>query len=477
MDFRHLVGLYPTLNNPQARSTKLMYLLYSLLLTVGFLLLLPRFAIDALRTRKYITGLRERLGNLPAIAIDSRPLIWLHCVSVGETEAARPLIRALLDRFPSYRLVVSTTTVTGQRIARDAFAREAAAVFYFPIDWAWTVRRVLRTLQPAAVLIMETELWPNLLRECSARSIPVALVNGRISITSFGRYKLIRPFFSRVLGNISIALMQSEQDASRIRALGIPNGRVLMTGNVKFDSAEVAIDESDTARIRARFGFDGSERLIVAASTHAPEEDVMIQVFKEIRASEPVYRVRLLIAPRHPERFDEVASLLQGSGLTWARRSAAATLADGSCDVVLLDSIGELRAVYPLADIAFVGGSLIPHGGHNALEPAARGVCVVTGSHTHNFAAVTKALLDENAILQLSDISTSEAHAVIAAALKTLLSNDSQRREMGQRAMGVCNRNRGATEHTVQMIAKLLDTQALAGESLPFPALPVTAAK
>ena len=454
-----------------------MYFFYSLLLTIGFLVLLPRFAIDALRSRKYITGLRERLGHLPAIAFDNRPLIWIHCVSVGETEAARPLVRALLDRFPSYRLVVSTTTVTGQRIARDAFGREAAAVFYFPIDWAWTVRRVLRTLQPAAVLIMETELWPNLLRECRARAIPVALVNGRISINSFGRYKLILPFISRVLGNISIALMQSEQDASRIRALGIPNERVLMTGNLKFDSAECVIEESGTNKIRLRFGFDGTARLIVAASTHPPEEDLVIQAFKQIRSPESVYRVRLLIAPRHPERFDEVASLLQASGLTWARRSDAEKSDDRSCDVVLLDTIGELRGVYPLADVAFVGGSIAQHGGHNALEPAARGVCVVTGAHTDNFAAVTKALLDENAIVQLPNHSTSEMGAELASALKTLLSNDSQRREMGQRAMEVCNQNRGATERTVQMIAKLLDTQAVAGESLHFSALSVTAAK
>jgi 3-deoxy-D-manno-octulosonic-acid transferase len=454
-----------------------MYLLYSLLLTVGFFLLLPRFAIDALRSRKYITGLRERLGHLPAIAFDNRPLIWIHCVSVGETEAARPLVRALLDRFPSYRLVVSTTTVTGQRIARQAFGREASAVFYFPIDWAWTVRRVLRTLQPAALLIMETELWPNLLRECRARAIPVALVNGRISITSFSRYKLIRPFISRVLANISIALMQSEQDAARIRALGIPSERVLMTGNVKFDSAEGAVDDAETAKIRERFGLDGTVRLIVAASTHAPEESVVIDAFKQIKSSETGYPVRLLIAPRHPERFDEVALLLQGSGLTWARRSDAATLEDRSCNVVLLDSIGELRAVYPLAELAFVGGSIAPHGGHNALEPAALGVCVVTGAHTHNFAAVTKALRDENAMVQLPNDSPSEACARLASALKTLLSNDSQRREMSQRALGVCNRNRGATERTVQMIAKLLDTRAVAGDTLPFPALPVAAAK
>src|SRR5882672_11473667 len=283
------------------KSVPPMYLLYSLLLTVGFLALLPWFAIDAFRTRKYITGLGQRLGNLPAITGDGRRIIWLHCVSVGETEAARPLVRALLDKYPSYRLVISTTTVTGQRIARDAFGRDAAAVFYFPIDWAWTVRRVLRALQPSAVLIMETELWPHLFRECYRRAIPVALINGRISVKSFGRYQMIRPFIRGVLNNLSIALMQSEQDAARIRELGIAGERVLTPGNLKFDSAESSIDGNATANLSERFGFDRSARLIVAASTHAPEELVLIEAFKQLGISQPDCQARLLIAPRHPE--------------------------------------------------------------------------------------------------------------------------------------------------------------------------------
>jgi len=454
-----------------------MYLLYSLLLTVGFVAMLPWFVIDAFRSRKYITGLGQRLGKLPAIANDDRPLIWLHCVSVGEAEAARPLVRALLDRFPSYRLVISTTTVTGQRIARDAFGRDAAAVFYFPIDWAWTVRRVLRTLRPAAVLIMETELWPHLFRECRRRTIPVALINGRISIKSFGRYQLIRPFIRGVLNNLSIALMQSDQDAARIRDLGIAGERILMPGNLKFDSAESSIDNDNTADLAERFGFDRNTRLIVAASTHAPEEIVVIDAFKQIRSSQRAYQARLLIAPRRPDRFGEVASLLQASGLTWSRRSAAAQVEDRSCDVVLLDTIGELRAVYPLADVAFVGGSIATHGGHNMLEPGARGICVVTGAHTHNFAAVTRAMLDENAIVQLPQVSASAAPTELANALDTLLSNDSLRRDIGHRAAMVCERNRGATEQTLHVIANLLEKRNTAGESIPFPALSVTAAK
>jgi 3-deoxy-D-manno-octulosonic-acid transferase len=454
-----------------------MYLLYSLLLTVGFLAMLPWFAIDAFRTRKYITGLSQRLGRLPAIALDARPLIWLHCVSVGETEAARPLVRALLDKFPSYRLVVSTTTVTGQRIAIDAFGRDAAAVFYFPLDWAWTIRRVLHTLQPAVVLIMETELWPHLLRECHRRAIPVALINGRISITSFGRYKLIRPFIRGVLDNISVALMQSEQDAGRIRELGMPHDRVLMPGNLKFDSAEGSIDDSTTETLRRRFGFDRTTLLILAASTHAPEEQVVIDAFRQIKNSHAGYQARLLIAPRHPERFGEVASLLQGSGLTWSRRSAPSQAEDSNCEVILLDSIGELRAVYPLADVAFVGGSIALHGGHNILEPSAQGVCVITGAHMHNFAAITNAMLQADAIIQLPKVSASAARAELANALNSLLSDDSLRSDIGQRARVVCDRNRGATDRTLQVIAGLLETREPADASIPFPARSLTATK
>lgn len=451
-----------------------MYLLYSLLLTVGFVALLPWFALDAFRTRKYITGLGQRLGKLPNIGSADRPLIWLHCVSVGETEAARPLVQSLQERFPSHRLVISTTTVTGQKIAQEAFGRHAAAVFYFPIDWAWTVRRVLRNLQPAAVLIMETELWPHLLRECHRRSIPVALINGRISGTSFGRYQMIRPFIKGVLARISIALMQSEPDAARIRDLGMPSERILMPGNLKFDSAESSIDHAVTAKLRDRFGLDRDARLIVAASTHDPEEQVILDSFRQLKISETASQARLLIAPRHPERFGEVATLLEDSGFTWSRRSSPEQTGDRESEVVLLDSIGELRAIYPLADIAFVGGSIAPHGGHNVLEPAARGVCVVTGPHTQNFAAITKAMLTEEAIVQLPPAaSTAAAAAGLSQTLHNLLSHDSLRHEIGKRAKVVCDRNRGATEKTLQVIASLLEARKATGASIPYPELSV----
>lgn len=455
-----------------------MYLLYSLLLTVGFVLLLPRFAIDALRTRKYVTGLRQRLGNLPELPASDQPLIWLHCVSVGETEAARPLVRALRERFPSYRLAVSTTTVTGQEVAKRVFQKEAAAIFYFPIDWAWTVRRVLRTLNPSAVLIMETELWPNLLRTCRRQSIPVALVNGRISATSFRRYRMIKMFTARMLNNLTTAIMQSERDVTRIRELGMANERTSSAGNLKFDGASNAGNDGVlNSDMRSRFGFREGESLIVAASTHWPEEQVLIDAFKRIKQSTEDRQVRLLIAPRHPDRFNEVADLIADSGLTWARRKTSPAKEDANCEIILLDSIGELRTVFPFADIAFIGGSIASHGGHNVLEPAVEGVCVITGPHTDNFAAIIQTLLGEGALVQLGEVAISEAAKQLAAAIKELLEDEPRRREIGQRAMAVCDSNRGATNRTMQILAKLLSSRPPVNASVPFSAIHVTAAK
>lgn len=451
-----------------------MYLLYSLLLTIGFIVLLPRFAIDAFRHRKYVTGLGQRLGNIPAFSDSRSPLIWLHCVSVGETEAARPLVHALRERFPSHLLVISTTTVTGQQVARRAFANAAAGVFYFPIDWTWVIRRVLRKLQPQAVLIMETELWPNLLRECHRRSISVGLMNGRISEKSFRRYRLVGSFISRILKHLTIAAMQSERDAVRIRDLGLAPERIVLTGNLKFDSKATGADSATAAALRDRFGITGDHLLIVAASTHAPEEQIVLEAYGRLKAPGG-RRARLLIAPRHPERFAEVAALIEASGFKWARRSSASHDLDADCDVILLDSIGELRAVLSLAEIAFIGGSIAAHGGHNVLEPATYGVCVVTGAHTNNFEAITRALLAERALVQLRDVSFAEAPAELAAALNKLLQDESRRREIGQRAKSVCEQNRGATERSIAIVGRLLESTESAEDGVSFPAVSAAA--
>ncbi|HEY0077173.1 MAG TPA: 3-deoxy-D-manno-octulosonic acid transferase [Pyrinomonadaceae bacterium] len=447
-----------------------MYFLYSVALTVGFILLLPRFVLDAVRHGKYAAGFRERLGRLAAPEARGRPVVWLHCVSVGETQAARPLVRSLVEQFPSHALVVSTTTLTGQRLAREVFADEAVSVFYFPFDWAWTVRRALRAVNPATVLVLETELWPRFLRECRARRIPVALVNGRISEKSFRRYKLIRSFIGRVLGDLSLAIMQSEADAERIAALGLTRERIRISGNIKFDASVEVRAEPFTDELRERFRLDDERPLIVAASTHAPEERIILEAFQKLRATLPGRAPRLLIAPRHPERFAEVVALLDSCGMSWARRSDAhAPVSDPHAEVILLDSIGELRGVYPLAALVFVGGSIAPTGGHNVLEPAAHAKCIVTGAHTSNFASIIRDFLEREALVQLPALSREDAPLALARVFQELLEDEDRRLLLGARAHDALRESRGATARTIELLADVLESASKNEDrQLPF---------
>jgi 3-deoxy-D-manno-octulosonic-acid transferase len=443
-----------------------MYFLYSILLGVGVIALLPRFLFDALRHGKYAAGLAERAGRLPQFDSGGKPVVWFHCVSVGEAQAARPLARALLARYPNHALVVSTTTLTGQRVAREAFADMALLVFYFPFDWKWSVRRALRAVNPSAVLVMETELWPRFFRECRRAGVPVALVNGRISEKSFGRYRLIRSFIARVLSDLSLALMQTDADASRVRALGLAPERLRVTGNVKFDIEEAGAS-SLMEELRERFRLDGRRPLIVAASTHAPEERVALEAYRQVAdsavSSNSEARPRMLLAPRHPERFGEVAAMLDASGVTWARRSAPRNGRDAECDLILLDSIGELRAVYPLAEVVFVGGSVARVGGHNILEPALAARPVVTGAHTSNFKAIVETFLEHEALVQLPEAEGAEAARLLANALRELLGDDAKRLRAGERARAVLEQNRGATARTIEMLAPIMEQMSDAG--------------
>lgn len=424
-----------------------MYLAYSFLLSLGLLLLTPYFLFQALAHRKYVDGLRERLGFLPAI--NSQPVIWLHCVSVGETQAARPLVERIRKDLPHHALVVSTVTLTGQKLARDLFRTHAARVIYFPFDWRWTVRRALQAINPAAVLVMETELWPNFLRECQARDIPVALVNGRISRKSFGRYAKIRFFLRRVFECLDMAVMQSERDAERIRSLGMRDNCTFTSGNLKFDSGTYTEKNTDLSK-RFNLGLDAP--LVLAASTHAPEEKIVLESFKRLRQSQSA---RLMLAPRRPERFNEVAELIDASGLSWARRTNAPQPSDTSAEVILLDTIGELPATYSLATAVFVGGSIVDRGGHNVLEPAAHGVAVVTGAHTHNFHAIVDLLNEANAIVQLPPVEGEQAVTSLTEVFQRLLTETEWRAQLGSRARELVAANQGATDKTMKLIAPL----------------------
>jgi 3-deoxy-D-manno-octulosonic-acid transferase len=433
-----------------------MYLLYSFLLTLGFLVLLPRFLLDALRHGKYVAGFSERLGSLTPMSTE-RPVIWLHCVSVGETQAARPFVDLLLREFPAHSVVVSTITLTGQKLAREVFKDKATRVFYFPFDWRWSVRRALDVIQPSTVLLMETELWPNFLRECGARQIPVALVNGRLSNKSVRRYRHVRNFFKRVVSNLDRAIMQSDGDAERLEELGFSRDRLYVSGNMKFDAGKTRSNEPLTEALRYRFGFESSDKLILAASTHAPEERILLESFKLVR--ERFKEVRLLIAPRHPERFGEVASLLKSSGFSWAKRTGTENALDRQCDVILLDTIGELPAAYPLAGIVFVGGSIADAGGHNVLEPAAFGCCVITGAHTQNFGAIVSDFVEADALVQLPDWPLTEMGKRLASEFEGLIANPQQRKDLGKRAAHLLEQNLGASEKTVQLITPLTTTR------------------
>lgn len=429
-----------------------MYFVYSLLLTLGFLVLVPRFLFDALRHGKYVAGFGERMGKLAPFKETGRPVVWLHCVSVGESQAARPLIAGMRQRFPDHTIVVSTTTLTGQKLAREIFKNDAARVFYFPFDWRWTVRRSLNAIRPSSVLIMETEIWPRFFRECQTQGIPLAIVNGRLSSQSFRRYKWIKFFLKRVLPALTRALMQTETDAARLIELGLDQSRVAVSGNMKFDAGDPSSSSSLVAEFRDRYNITEATQLLIAASTHLPEESVVLEGLA--KAQRP--NLRLLIAPRHPERFDDVASLLNRSGLHWSRRSSPPKANDKSCDAILLDTIGELSAIYSLATIVFVGGSISTTGGHNIVEPAAVGAAIITGPHMHNFAAITRAFVKAEAIIQLSAGNHGESANALAAAVNDLLNNDVRRHELQAKAKQLVELNRGATQRTLHYLEPIL---------------------
>lgn len=433
-----------------------MFLLYSTLMTLGFFILLPRFLFDSLRKGKYSASLWQRLGNIPAFLNTGFPVLWVHCVSVGETNAAFPIVKEILKTYPNYRLVVSTTTRTGQELAQKLFKEFAELVFYFPFDWKFSVRRALRIIKPNIVLLMEGEIWFNFVREASKRGTHIFVVNGRLSEKSFNRFTYIKKFMARVLNYVTLALMQDKADANRIKRLGIRANKVRLTGNVKFDQQLKGFDVALTDELRSRFNVSPNCPLIVAASTHEPEEELILEAFEKVSARVGEISPRLLLAPRHPDRFGKVADLIKKSGFEFARRSEQPAVNDQKAQIILLDSIGELRSVLPLAQIVFVGGSLIPHGGQNILEAAAVEKAIITGYYTANFDAILKQFLKHDAIIQLPELDTKDVSDKLAEIISKLLHDPLERAKLAQRAFALMLRNRGATQRTVEYLNPFL---------------------
>jgi len=433
-----------------------MFFLYEIILSLGFIVLLPVFLFDALFKGKYAAGFKQRLGFVPRFNANGKKVIWVHCVSVGETNAARPLALKIKQDYPDSRLIISTTTRTGQKLARTVFSDLADLVIYFPFDWRSTVRRSLRRLKPSVVLLMETEIWFNFIRETSKSNARVAIVNGRLSERSFKRFGYIKKFMRRVLGYLDLALMQENADAMRLMSLGLRASKVRVTGNLKFDHDLNDEEHSLTAEFRKRFAVTPEAPLIIAASTHSPEEQWIVQAFKEVWKTSSENLPRLMIAPRHPERFAEVAQILKETGFTWVRRSESASSRDQNAEIILLDSIGELRAAYPLAEMVFVGGSLIPHGGQSVYEPAAAAKAILTGPHTANFNAAIHEFSEHEAIVCLPKVPDEEIVPRLVEAFRNLLIDHVRRATLSTNAQAVMNNNRGAVTRTIEHLAPLL---------------------
>jgi 3-deoxy-D-manno-octulosonic-acid transferase len=423
-------------------------ILYTSALFVALVLGLPYWLLAMATNGKYREGLSERLGWVPDRLRegDARKTIWVHAVSVGEVLAASRLVNELSACAPQYRVLLSTTTRTGQRLARERTG--ATRAFYFPLDFPWIVRRYLRVLDPVLLVLVETELWPNLLTACRQASIPVAVVNGRISDRSLSRYLRFRRLWTKILSGISIVLAQSQEDVKRLKAIGAPAGRVSFAGNLKFDvrSAEPA-PITTTLREKLPSGI----RVLVCGSTLEGEEEVLLDAFQQLLKTIP--DCVMILAPRHPERFGRVAQLLKNRNQQCVRRSnwmkRPVKIKPGT--VVLLDSIGELASVYALASVAFVGGSLVPAGGHNPLEPAQFAVPVVMGNHYANFRAIIDTLLQAEAL----KLATTET---LVPMLENLLTDDEAANALGVRALEVFHHESGATGRAVTALLGLLPT-------------------
>lgn len=431
-----------------------MLLLYRLLLPIAFICALPWFAYQALRHRKYLGNFRQRLGRLPGeLRSNGQPAIWLHAVSVGETLAALPLLKELRARFPQHRLVVSTTTDTGQVVAR-ARATEIGidAVCYFPFDWQFAVRRALAVIKPEVVILMESELWLNFLAECERQAIPTLVANGRISDRSFRRARRLQFLTGHLYEKVTRFAMQSEEDARRAIVLGAPPARVTVTGNIKYDLAE-ATGNVQAEQLSQQLALTTAP-LLIAGSTVEGEEPILLAAFARLKEQPGLSPLRLLLAPRHPQRFDEVARLLAAASFSFVRRSMLDGAASDArhAEIILLDSIGELAGLYRFASVVFVGGSLVPRGGHNILEPARDARPILVGPHTENFRDITREFLRRNAVLQLPE-TNSEA---VTDALLHALTNKSFARQLGDNARQAIVENRGATQRTVQVIVEHL---------------------
>ena len=401
------------------------YFLYNFFLTAAFALALPFIPLLLLLGSRYRDGYSQRLGIYPKAILSSlacaRP-VWIHAASVGEVRSTEPLVRELKARWPERKILLSTFTSTGHHIARGIGGVDAA--IFLPLDLLWIVRGALQRFRPAILLIIETEIWPNLVREAFRLGIPTLLLSGRLSPKAYSRYSICRPLFSRVLKCFTMLGMQSAADASRIEKLGAEIKRVSVVGSLKFSSPKTQ-ERSAAAPSTASLG----KPWLVAGSSHRGEEEILLKALALARARFP--KLSMILAPRHPERFAEVEKLLIGSPFEFQRKSRANGRQLFEKDILLLDTVGELREFFAVGDIAFVGGSLVDAGGHNILEPARYYKPILFGPNMGNFESIAEQMREKGAAIEVVDAED------LARALVTLLGDSEKRRRMGELAFQI----------------------------------------
>jgi len=425
--------------------------LYTLAILGAAAALSPWLLYQALRYRKYVGSVAERMGRLPvSINVDGDPSIWIHAVSVGETLAARTLIDGLRQRYPGLRIFLSTTTLTGRQLALTRVPG-VDGVFFFPFDIPVFINRTLRLVRPKLFVMVETELWPNLLRACRARGIRTMLVNGRISARSYPRYRMVRGFFREVLADVDRFCMQGEESARRIIDIGADPARVTITGNLKFDALELPpLADRGAGRVLRFFRLPADRPVFIAASTLKGEETPVLEAFAAVRRRHP--SALLVMAPRKPERWDEAVALSRAEGFRVVRRTDLLIDSEPRADVVVLDTIGELAHLLQIATVVFVGGSLVAQGGHNILEPAVHGKPVVFGPHMDNFAEIAAEFLRQDAAIQVKD--RGELQQVVVR----LFDDPVARARLGAAARALVDANRGAKARTLDAIEQVLPT-------------------
>jgi len=437
------------------------YFIYIIIIT-------PYYLFKFLTSRYHRQGLLERFGFVKFPDYDrQKRCIWLHAASVGEINATEVLIKNLRELYPDYEFVISTLTPSAQKLVKEKYPQMKS--FFFPIDLSLIVKKVLRQINPALIILIEQELWLNLIRISASKRIPIILLNGRITKHSAGRYRFIKPIISRIWNKISCFCVQNKEYFERFKALGIKSDKIRITGNMKYDSLSLPVCRSSSVspdvhpdvtsgdtrdkpvNYREMFGFKDDDLVLIAGSTHSPEEEILVDVYSMLKKD--IANLRLIIAPRHSFRFDDVEKIIRSKGCECLRRSklsAGNISGNVNSAIVLLDTLGELSKVYCIADVVFVGGSMIPRGGQSILEPAAAGKPILFGPDMSNFQEMADLLIRENAAVSVADKSA------LYQQLGRLLKEPAELKKMGQRAAIVISQYQGATIKNIEFIKNLL---------------------